>query len=190
MTYDPNTPNADDSPANQQPQIRTNFSQFASIFSLLSGGVIYNHSALNTGNQGKHEAILMEDQLTDPVVDDEFVSLYNKDGQLFSRIQQFLPNEIPNFPVQMTFGQVDIIGPQYQSFLSGGYILYIGSSIKSTTVTLIPACTELLTVIVTPNTGTSNFGAGVTITQPNMFVINSTGFGGAYVFNFIAIGKQ
>jgi hypothetical protein len=190
MTYDPNTPNDSDSPANQQPQIKTNFAQLASIFSSTSGGVVYNHSAFNTGNQGKHEAIILEDQVTDPDVENDLVSIYNKGGQIFSRVLQFLPNAIPNFPTQLTYGTVNTAGPDYQSFLPGGYILYIGTATVASQKTLSPACSELLMVIGTPNNGTTVLDVGATIVQPNKFTLNSTLAPGAYVFSYIAIGKQ
>lgn len=191
MTYDPNTPNADDSPAVQQPQIKTNFSQLASIFSSTAGGVTYNHTPFNNGNQGKHEAIIMEDQVTDPDVTNDLVSLYNKDGQIFFRLLQFLPNNIPNFPTQLTFDSVNTAGPDFQSFLPGGYIFYFGTVTEGVQKTVSPVPSELLIVIGTPNTGVNPlFPVGTTVVQPDKFTINSTGSGLGATFSYIAIGKQ
>lgn len=190
MTYNPEIPQPEPSPATQQSELKTNFSQFAAVFASSLGGVNYNHTAINAGNQGKHEAIILQDNVTDPLVEDDFVALYNKGGQIFARIQEFLPNGIPNNPMQLTYGTVNTGGPVYQSFLPGGYVLYIGTSAKASQVTLSPACSELLLVIGVPNVGSNLYDIGATVVQPNKFTLNSILAPGGYSFAYIAIGVQ
>jgi len=174
MTYNPNIPVGKDSPANQQAQIKTNFSQFPTIFSSTALGVVYNHTAINTANQGKHEAIILTQQTADPTIDNDFVSLYAKTAvqasgnslQIFERIQQFKPT-IPNDPIQLTFSTVNVAGPQYQSFLPGGYILYVGSESGTAinannlafNITVSPTPSILLTPIAATNTSSARSGA-------------------------------
>jgi hypothetical protein len=166
MTYNPNIPQANPSPEVQQPKVKTNFSQFASVFSSSSGGVNYNHSALNTGNQGKHEAVMME-FVVPPLTDDDFVSLFNftktsavnSTQQLFAQIPQFLPNGIPNISEQLTYDQVNTSGPQYQSFFAGAFLVFFGSVSGTTgslanivnTITLTPTPSLILAPIASAN---------------------------------------
>jgi hypothetical protein len=208
MTYDPTIPNADDAPASQQAQIKTNYSTIASIFSSTSGGVVYNHSPFNTANEGKHEAIILEDQVSDPDVTNDYVSLYNKDGDIFFRLLQFLPNEIPNDPMQLTYTQVNTAGPQYQTFIVGGYILYIGSVSGSTsssanittTITLNPVPSQILCPIASSNSLTTTSrvqGLGVATqilsnSQFNIILSSPWVSGGAkaYSLTWICIGSK
>ncbi len=195
MTYDPKIPQGDPTPAFQQPAIKINFAQFASIFSSTVGGVIYNHSPFNTGNQGKHEAIIMQDQVTDPTIIGDFVDLYNKGGQIFERIPEFLPNGIQNIPMQLTFDTVNTAGPQYQSFLPGGYLLYFGSTTNiAIPIVVSPAPTILLIALAASKnmttTGTPQpVDVGTKITQPATFSILSTNKPAVYEFVWFAIGK-
>jgi hypothetical protein len=207
VTYDPNIPN-DDPPASQQPQIKTNFAQLAAIFSSTSGGVVYNHSPFNSGNQGKHEAIILEDQVTDSAVTDDYVSLYNKGGQIFERLLQFLPNGIPNDPMQLTYGAVNTAGPQYQTFIVGGYILYVGSvsgttasaANITTTITLNPVPTKILCPIAASNALTTSSrvqGLGIATkilsnSQFNIIIASPwiSGVAKAYSLTWFAIGSQ
>jgi len=208
MTYDPTTPNADDAPASQQAQIKTNYSTIASIFSSTSGGVVYNHSPFNTANEGKHEAIILEDQVSDPDVTNDYVSLYNKDGDIFFRLLQFLPNEIPNDPMQLTYTQVNTAGPQYQTFIVGGYILYIGSVSGSTsssanittTITLNPVPSQILCPIASSNSLTTTsrvqgLGIATQILSNSQFniILSSpwvSGIAKAYSLTWICIGSK
>lgn len=218
MTYTPNTPLGEPSPASQQPQVKTNFSQFASIFSSSSLGVNYNHSAFNTGNQGKHEAIILTQQSVDPVITDDYVDLYCKIApskvgnalQIFDLIPQFLPNGIPNTPVQLTCSTVNTAGPQYQSFIAGGYLIYFGtiSGNASTTadivtiITLSPAPTKILTVIPASNTTSTagtivplGVGAFISTTNTSQFTITYqspwvSGGAKAYSLTWLAIAQS
>ncbi len=204
MTFDPNIPQSEPSPATQQPDVKTNFGQFASVFSSTSGGVIYNHTPLNSSNQGKHEAIILEKQVIDPVIAGNIVDIYNKNDQIFLRIPRFLP-ENTNTPIQLTYSTVNTAGPQYQSFLPGGYILYTGSSsgITSsaspvvTTITLSPAPSLILLPMAASNTMTQfgtpqPCGIGTQILNASQFNITltspSNGAAATYNITWFAIG--
>lgn len=114
-------------------QIRANFSQYALVFA-------NNHSPLNDSNQGKHTNVLLQQQFTNPIVDGSFVSLFSAPINYFSNvtqellvaIPQFLPPEFPNNPMQLTYNSVNTAGPQYQSFIAGGYVLYWGKVASAT----------------------------------------------------------
>jgi hypothetical protein len=170
MTYLPNIPQGDNSPKNQAPLIQTDFSKFASVFSTTIGSNKYNHSPVNTMNQGDHETIMLQDQVTtDPTINDNFACLYAKDAsskvgtqpQLFLRIPKYLPNQFvtknaPNTPMQLTYNQVNTTGPIYQSFLAGGYLLFWGTTTitspnVSKQITLPLATTQILIAIAYPN---------------------------------------
>ena len=77
------------------------------------------------------KSIILTQQTVDPVIDNDFVALYTKNAtsnisttlQIFERIQQFNA-DIANTPIQLTYDQVNTAGPQYQSFLAGGYLIY------------------------------------------------------------------
>lgn len=153
MTFDPNIPTDLPSPSISVDAIRTNFSQYGQVFD-------NNHVALNGTFQGKHTHVIFQQQLSDPDVEGSFDTLYGKSTSsnlgnfqsVFAKIPQFLPNQLPNLPMQLFFNQVNTAGPQYQSFLAGGYIIYFGkiNSVVGTinsTITLVPAPSEILCVI-------------------------------------------
>jgi len=102
---------------------------------------------------------LIENSPSDPGVTQDLDILYNKNAdsvagaqpQLFVQIPKFLPTNndttnADNIGMQLTYNQVNIAGPQYQSFLIGGYLIYIGSSLTGVTVTLTPTPAEILMV--------------------------------------------
>lgn len=193
MSYDPNSPQAQPSPAVTQAQILTNFSQFATIFAR-------NHSAMNSSNQGDHEAVILENQTSDPAVLGDFVALYNKEAtsqlgtqpQLFARIRQILPL-VTNSPMQLTYNTVNTVGPnQFQSFLMGGLLLFVGSTNNiAVPITLVPSPSSLQIAIAIPtnlNGGAPN-NVSTTLTQPNQFKIDSTNAVAGNVFYWLAIGK-
>jgi hypothetical protein len=205
MTYSPVKPDSGPSPKIDAPQIQTNFSKFASIFSKTVIGVIYNHTAMNDSNQGDHESIILEKQLNDPGVTQNLDVIYCKDvtskasiqPQLFVQIPKFLSNEIPNTPMQLTYNTVNIIGPnQFQSFLPGGYILYFGTTANiAVNITLVPAPTQILLANSTATNMTAGLGAipfdvSTTIISNDTFKINSATAVGAYTFLWMAIAKQ
>lgn len=186
MTYDPSQPRVSDSPAVSAPFIQTNFAEYAAIFSRLVAGVIYNHMPFNAQHQGKHAAVLLENQSADPGVTQDLTILYNKNAtsavstepQLFAQIPKFLPTPQdtdpgPNIGMQLTYNNVDTAGPQYHSFLIGGYLIYIGEILPvvgNVTVTLVPTPSEILTV--QQMLGST---VPVTVTQPNKFTIQGIG---------------
>lgn len=205
MTYSFIKPDAGPSPKDDVTQIRTNFSQFATLFNI-------NHTALNNSNQGDHEAVVLTLQTVDPTVTEDLDVLYCKDAssqagtqpQLFVRIPDFLPNAndptvTKNDPMQLTYNSVNTAGPVYQSFLPGGYLLYFGSTSNiAVNITLSPAPTQILVAIATPNTMTSvgtavPFSVSTTILSNSTFKINSTlnGTGPVipYSFGWVAIAK-
>lgn len=165
MTYNPNIPQGQPSPKNQTSAVQTNFAQFAALFSTTSGGITYNHTALNNNNQGDHESILLTLQSVDPGVTEDLDVIYCKNAssavgtqpQLFLQIPVFLPTSLDpstpgNPPMQLTYNSVNKTGPVYQSFLTGGYILYFGSvTFSSPTVTLSPVPSAILMGIAIPN---------------------------------------
>ena len=213
MTYDPTTPSSKSSPKSSVSGIQTNFSQFASIFSSTSGGVIYNHMPLNNFNQGKHAAVLMQNQTRDFGIGNtqSLAILYSKNApaatggpqpQLFVQIPKFLPTELDttkfnNPGMQLTYNTVNTSGPIYQSFLPGGYILYFGSTTTiGNPIVLSPIPTKILCVQAIPQ-GTSSFGGqtnipydvGVVVTQPGTIQINSTRAPGGAKFLWLAIAQ-
>jgi len=178
--YDPTIPNPSESPKDSAPEIQSNFEAYAAIFSRTVGGVVYNHIAFNDSHQGKHAVVMFENQTADPGVTLDQTILYNKDAssaastepQLFAQIPQFLPTDVdtntaPNIGMQLTYQQVNTAGPQYQSFLVGGYLIYFGTQAflaGNTTVTLSPTPTEILNVQI-------SFAQPV-VTQPDKFTIS------------------
>lgn len=206
MAYIFNKPDQGPSPLLDAPIIQGNFASYSAAFASTAIGVKYNHTPLNDPNQGDHEVVLMELQASDPGVNTDLVSLYSKNStsavstepQAFVQIPKFLPTindttNAENIGMQLTYNKVNIVGPQYQSFIAGGYLVYIGSTTDITlTITLSPVPTKILVAIATPNTmttaGTSQpFTVSTTILTPSTFKINS-GLGAAtYKFTWMVI---
>ncbi len=208
MTYNPNIPQGPIAPDVQTVDVRTNFSQFDVVFG-------NNHSPLNSSRQGDHEAIVLEKQLSDPVIDEDLVAFYCKDvaskvssePQLFFKIPKFLPTLLdpknqPSRPVQLTYNTVDIVGPIFQSFLPDGYLLFFGSTSNiAITITLPVATNGILLAIATPNTMTTagtpipfNVSTSVVNTaNNNQFNIMSTLNAGGplipYSFTWMAVAR-
>lgn len=212
MTFSPTTPQSQPSPAATQAQIQTNFSEYARIFAL-------NHSAINSTNQGDHEDVILTRQTVDPGVVEDLVALYCKDAtsmagtqpQIFAQIKKFLPNakdtqNAPNTPMQLTYNTVNTAGPQYQSFLPGGYIMYFGVDSGVTVpnvpisdlIILSPAPTQIIVAIAIPNTMTTvgtpiPFTVATSVVTTDRFTIHSGGnfSGGAipYSFTYLAIAR-
>lgn len=208
MSYDPTIPNPESSPKSSVASIQTNYSQFASVFSSTSGGVTYNHVALNDFNQGKHAAVLMQNQVAEPGIFKETLAvLYAKNAgattggpqpQLFLQIPRFLPTDIDtkkftNQPMQLTYNSVNTSGPIYQSFMVGGYILYFGSTTTiGTPIVLSPIPTKILCVQAIPQgvvTGNVPYNVGVVVTQPKTIQINSSNAVGGAKFLWLAIAQ-
>ncbi len=120
-------------------------------------------------------------------------------------IPQFLTRDKPNIPMQLTFNFVNIAGPQYQSFLAGGYIIYFGSVAGATTVssqvTLVPTPSKILCVIPNPTklSPLANSGplapqrVSVTIDNSSQFTIKATQPiipTGTGTIRWLAIAKQ
>lgn len=181
MTYNPNEPKDEPPPVIATAQMRTNFAQFQTIFS-------NNHFALNTSNQGKHEKVIFQRQVTEPTITSNYISLYSNnittassaEPQLFLKIPKFLPNNQINSPTQLTFNAVNIAGPVYQTFLPGGYIMYFGEvGTVPSTIILNPVCTRIACVVVCANNYFVKFAAKfqiqswATIISPNSFTINA-----------------
>lgn len=169
MTYDPQIPLVTESPSTSANPIQVNFDQFAKIFSVLTGGLFYNHIPFNNANQGKHAAVILQKQTTDPGVTEDLTVLYAKDAvskastepQIYAQIPKFLPTNLdstnaPNAPMQLTYNSVGIAGPMYYSFLPGGYIIYFGMILATSsiphTITLSPVPTTTLACFAFPQT--------------------------------------
>lgn len=197
MTYDPTIPNDLPPPNVIVDQIRTNFSQYAAVFD-------NNHVALNSTNQGKHSNVILQRQISDPVIEGDYDSLYSKSvtsnsstsEELFVRIPQFLPNQQPNDPIQLTFNSVNTAGPQYQSFMAGGNVVFFGqTNVVPITITLSPAPTSILCVIANSNSFTTvgtpiPIDVGVQVLTNTQFRITSVAASGVYLFTWFAICKQ
>lgn len=199
MPYDPTVPQGLPSPASQVSAVRTNFSQFGTIFS-------NNHTALNASNQGSHEAITLTLQSADPGVTQNEAILYSKNAsshagtqpQLFVQIPDFLPTALdPSDPgnpgMQLTYNSVNTAGSQYQSFLVGGYILYFGTVSATGTITLSPAPTKILTAIAQANNrklvALVPFDVNTTIISNSQFSINSQQATGVFTFTWLVIAQ-
>jgi len=169
MTYDPEIPLSTESPLTSASPIQVNFDQFAKIFSKSVLGVLYNHMPFNDANQGKHAAMIFQNQSLDPNVVEDLVALYAKSAisavstepQLFAKIPKFLPTDLdttnaPNDPMQLTYNSVNTAGPVYYSFLPGGYILYFGmvtlTGSNPHTITLSPVPTTVIACFAFPQT--------------------------------------
>lgn len=206
MTFNPDTPAPLESPLLTAMPIQVNFAQFAAIFSDTVAGVVYNHIPLNDPNQGKHGAVIFQEQTGDPGIVGDMIALYNKpvtsaastQDQLFVQIPQFLPTATdptpaPNTPMQLTYNQVNTAGPQYQSFLIGGYLLFFGSATSagasptSVTITLSPVTTVIEAVQAYPIVLGQDIW--VTINSANQFTIFSGIAPNASTFLWMAIAK-
>ncbi len=203
MTYDPNIPENLPPGTVIVDQIRANFSQYATVFD-------NNHEPLNNSNQGKHTNVLLQQQFTAPVVDGSFDAFYSAPVQsnsslsqeLFVKIPQFLPEQFPNNPMQLTFNTVNTAGTQYQSFLAGGYIIYWGMIASATptiatTITLVPVPTKIVCVIPNPTkvASTSSFPLSPIRVSSNVlsnsqFTINATFPTGTGDIYWLCIGTQ
>lgn len=173
--YNPNEPQNEPSPAVATTQLRANFSQFNTIFG-------NNHVSLNDSNQGKHTNVMFQQQLADPGAIN-YAGIYCKSSpsssgtflQLFLQVPAFLPNSQPNLPQQLTFNKVNIAGPQYQSFLPGGFIMYFGQiTTVPTTITLSPTPSQIVCAVAQANSFSSG-GTGL----PNLVqtqVLSATQF--------------
>lgn len=197
MSYDPTIPTDFPPPNIAVDKIRANFSQYATVFD-------NNHVALNATNQGKHTNVILQRQSVDPTIDDDFDALYGKSvatnsstaDEIFVRIPQFLPNQFPNAPMQLTFNSVNTSGPVYQSFMAGGYIIYFGTTSNiAVPITLSPVPSSIECIIADGNGFTTvgtpiPFDASVFFSGPTQFTISSVAATGVYRFSWFAIGKQ
>lgn len=161
MTYSGNSPLPQNSPKVDQPQIKTNFSQWDTVFT-------ENHETLNSNKQGNHSTIVFKNQATDPDVTGTWGTLYSKTGSgvanqpnLFWRTFPFVPNQT-NLPMQLTFNQIVNTGTQQQSFIAGGYIVYFGTVTSvANVVTFAPGgvspCTKVVFAMTNPMQVVSTF---------------------------------
>lgn len=209
MTYIKDKPDSGKAPDIDAPTIQGNFATFDTVFAV-------NHLSMNDPNQkqGDHTTIIFQNQPTFPTLVENEADLLAHDAvsnagtqpQLWVKIPKFLPNNTANDPMQLTYNQVNITGPaQYQSFLIGGYLIYMGSisgnsaaNVKiATQITLVPAPTKILVAIATPNSFTTSstpqpFDVSTIINNNSQFTINSNSNGSrstvvAYRFTWVAI---
>jgi hypothetical protein len=219
MSYVTTKPDSGKSPDLDAPTIQGNFAAYAGIFGT-------NHVPINSALQGDHSNVIFENQSADPGVTNDYTVLYSKNAaaktggpqpQLFVQIPQFLPNaqdtrNAPNIGMQLTYNTVNTAGPQYQSFLVGGYILYFGVDSGTTsgsgstsnpiqdTITLVPAPTKILLAIAEPQTMTAvgtptplNVGTQILGSTNQFKIFSNPGKGlvpgSAYSFGWLAIGR-
>lgn len=203
MTYNKGIPLGNNSPANQVVGIQTNFSQFASIFSSSLAGANYNHRAINSDNQGKHESVIFQNQAGTPFFNGRYISIFSKNAtskastepQLFYKLPVFLPTpQDPNKPgngaILWTYNKVNTAGPIYQSFLMGGYLLYFGQVSALGDIILSPSPTKIVMAMAYPNTfsGPQPFSVNVNIKNTNTITIFSNA-SGAFTFTWMAIAN-
>jgi hypothetical protein len=207
MTFNPTIPKITASPKNSANAIRVNFAQFASIFSSTVLGVTYNHMPFNDQNQGKHAAVILQNQANHSGTVVDGTVLYSHDAtsaafatqpQLFTKIPKFLPTAQDtttnqNSPVQITYNFVKTAGPQYQSFLIGGYLLYVGSTNNIINIiTVTPKPTKILCVLPVSQNSPANgnpYDWSVTVTQPDRFKINSSNAPAGTTYLWMAIAS-
>ena len=167
---------------------------------------------LNDPNQGKHAAVIIQNQSTIPTVTKDLVNLFSMNSssnagtqpQIFAQIPKFLPNGGNNNPMQLTYNSVNTSAPIYYSFLPGGYLIYFGSAVTvgaipngAVTVTLSPTPTSILCVQGTP-TGTSTissfpntpYDVSAVVTQPGTILLSSRRAPNGSTILWLAIGKQ
>jgi hypothetical protein len=156
--YDPTKPTDLPPPQTGVPSVKANFSQYATGFG-------NNHVPLNATYEGKHANVILQQQGSIPSNEGGFDSLYSYVAnaafgptlEIFARIPQFLTLDKPNNQTQLTYHAVNVAGPQYQSFLAGGYIIYFGTATQNTLniplnslITLSPAPSKILCIIANP----------------------------------------
>lgn len=201
MTWNPNIPTAEQSPASSQPFILLNDQTWPTIFS-------ENHVAMNNNNQGKHTDVIFQQQTVDPVVTGDWGTIYCKSvssatgtrNQLFFRTKQFVPNQT-NAPQQFTFNQIQLSGTSQQTFLIGGFLLFLGaanitagSAPISTTINLSPNTSGLIMAIANfaddTLAGTNNITTQILTTSSFKITIQPFGSLSTYQLKYIVIGRQ
>lgn len=203
MTYNPSQPEDLPPPSVAVDTIRNNFSSYADVFD-------NNHIAMNASNQGKHNQVILQQQLIDPTINSNFADLFSKiisaqsgmSQELHAMIPKFLSNNKPNTPQQLTFNVVNTTGPdQYQSFIAGGYIIYFGKVTQTgiaiaIPITLSPVPTEIVCAIANSTTviSSSTFfyaPVAVNVVSNSQFNVNpSTNAGAPRDFYWVCIAKQ
>jgi len=198
MTFQRDIPVSALSPANQAVDLRNNFSSLDTVFSK-------NHIGFNAFNQGDHEKMIYQSQVDDPVITQDLTVLYAKNDsqtipqpQLFLKIKSFLPTTVDstsaeNTPMQISHNTVNVAGPQYQSFIAGGYKVYIGQTNNITAaITLTNPPSELIVVFANAAKGLTVADAFfVKINSNSQFQIQSTNSSlvNPYTVSWFAIGK-
>lgn len=206
MTYDPNIPLPQGTPEFSALPIQVNFEEFFNIFSSTVGGVIYNHIALNDFNQGKHGAVIMQKQADAPAINQNLDVLVTLDAQtaagtqpqLFVKVPKFLPTNLDtkdaaNNPMRLTYNQVNTTGPQYQSFLPGGYLVYFGSTNNiANTITVTPNPSAIITALASPtgSTGGTGYNISAEVTQPDKVKLNSSNAPPGATFLYFIIARD
>lgn len=161
MTYR-KIPISSRSPADSAAPIKQNWIDYQTAFSV-------NHTPIADSNQGKHEKVTLRRAVGNTFVTGPYDILWADDVssqagtqlQLKSRIPQFLPNNVPNTSMQITYNQVvnsGVVTPSqtnpYQSFMIGGFLVFLNQTTidpsTGTTVTLSPVPTKILSVIAQP----------------------------------------
>jgi len=100
--------------------------------------------------------------------------------------------------MQLTYNKVNTAGPQYQSFLPGGYILFFGIQLftnptTTETITLVPLTSSIVVAIAYGNNTSSGAFRAVTtnITSANTFDIITPSYSSPTLnFTWMAIARQ
>ncbi len=172
--YNPTIPQDNPPPVIATAAIKANFKAYNTIFA-------NNHVAMNDSNQGKHTNVIFQQQTQDPEATN-FDAIYCKANpsssgtnlQMFLRVPAFLPNSQANLPQQWTFNKVNTAGPQFQSFLPGGFVMYFGNITSvPTTITLSPTPSQIVCAIANAN-AFANGGTGAPLDVETQVLTAST----------------
>ena len=149
--YNPNAPQ-NNPPLIEQPKIKTNFSVF-------SDAILNNHEPMNDPNQGNHKNVIMKVQASIPPVIQNVGTLFCKSvangigttNQIFYSNFPIIDGNInPKNVNQLTYNQIIYSGSQQQTFIFGGYVIFIGKiavvASSSITVTLSPTISSIISV--------------------------------------------
>ena len=195
MGFNTAIPRGNNTPAYSALLMQKNFTRYNIVFRA-------NHVAMNSTGQGKHANVILTNQSPtpgDPSVTVTWPTLFAKNSStkggtitaLYSKIPVFLPagfidsGSVQNPSVQWTYNSVALTATtpsktsSYQSFLFGGYLIYMNQTILTsakTTITLTPAPTKILSVIAQPTSTDASvpYPCSVNVVTSNTFTIEGT----------------
>lgn len=194
MAFTTKKPDRGPSPSADASNIQGNFDFWDTAFAV-------NHVAINESFQGDHTYVVFQKLSSNPKVSGNHNTLFavnatskvDTQPQLFFKMPKYY-TKIENNAMQMTYNQVNVAGPQFQSFLPGGYLLYFGSESNinlSVTITLVPEPKEILLAIATPNNLSGSgppFDVRTTILTNKTFKID-TDSTGSNTFGYVVVAQ-